>query len=451
MATTNSSVLPLEDCSTHPLRSGSSSDRGNGTNKSDHQSGDGIGHGDIYHPVFAMDVGDMQNIDHHVDVLQTYNTALCYLCSINADVTEIERYLFQHPQSLLMENLCLLSEDSATYILQQHAKVCHCQSLHCHLNRIRVMDLIERGYVHFRQLQTSTKESSVAVGTRSTSNNNTLSLIVTNIDENTYFAMLVQIEHNIRQWRIQELTMRNTMIELSITIRTHHIEIKRYRKQLERHSIATNAIPKQQQNTQYPSAISLLACTVGRHVKHDDHDDIDNRRYNYRNEQKSARNSSVIVPELPSRSDISSAQQYMKIQDDRISVLQGHIRDSTQQLQSVQEQHYQLIQSIRNGRREQFNIFKNHIFQNCVRHNICSMIPPRIPPENATTVGPSSIKKDNAISQDPLLHEQQPKAPPSSMESFTMATNRRTGANMPPPMDEVTVDISFDNATAYSI
>ena len=79
------------------------------------------------------------------------------------------------------------------------------------------------------------------------------------------------------------------------------------------------------------------------------------------------------------------------------------------------------------------------------------MIPPRIPPENATTVGPSSIKKDNAISQDPLLHEQQPKAPPSSMESFTMATNRRTGANMPPPMDEVTVDISFDNATAYSI
>ena len=143
--TTNGSfnnVVPLKVTSTHPLRDKESSHRriSNGMDRNNYRS-DEIEADDNIHNIhqyripiagdFAMD--DIHRIDHHVDVLQTYNTALCYLCSINADVTEIETYLRHYPQSLLMENICLLNEDSATYILQQHSKLCHCQSLHCHL------------------------------------------------------------------------------------------------------------------------------------------------------------------------------------------------------------------------------------------------------------------------------------------------------------------------------
>jgi hypothetical protein len=527
-------VMPLKETSTHPLRHDESTTSSTGSNCKSRRISNGRNRNNYkynrndeseaeanvihhIHPYRNPMAGDLamedihvhNRVDHHVDVLQTYNTALCYLCSINADVTEIETYLRHYPQSLLMENICLLNEDSATYILQQHSKLCRCQSLHCHLNRIRVVDLIERGYIYFRrqllplvqqQQQSSPTLSSNPTTTGSTSDastsanttripatGRTISVTVTplssnhapksdrildhttityNIDSsNTYFATLVQIEHNIRQWRIQELTIRNTMIELSILLRTYHIEMKRCRR-----AQPPPPPPPPQWNDvisgkqklllqQHPvSALSLLtACTIGRrHLKKDDNDDDDdddddihedgrngNNHDHHRNERKSNRDASVRVAELPySRNN----QNSIPVTNDRISVLQDHIRDTHQQLQLVQEQHYQFIQNIRNGRREQFNILKHHIFQNCVRHDICSMMMMPIQSPTATANPTPSI----ATTSDTLyLQGQQERKVQASHKTST--TTKSSKSLILPPMGEVTVDVSFDNATAYSI
>ena len=420
-------------------------------------------------------------MDHHVDVLQTYNTALCYLCSINADVSELEQYLTQYPQSLLLENMCLMNDDSATFILQQHSKLCHCQSLECHLNRIQVMDLMERGYIYFRHQfqQRNTKDTTTPTNMTATTIPipaiDTLSTLLLHLDQsNIHFVTLVQLEHNIRQWRIQELTIRNTMMKLSIALRTHHIELKRCRSQQQQQqqqqgSNSTKPVSRKQLPSQHPSTFSLLACTIGRHhnnrnqsntdtrdvtpnvVLDDDDDDDDPKRpYSTTGATGSHPNRTTTVP------------------NDRRSVLQHHIRTTNQQLQQSQDQHDQLIQNIRNGRREQFNIFKNYIFQNCVRHNICSMMIPNrtttmpSPPTSTSTMKTTTTttRMTDVVPTPSNAHHNQRAYPPHKHPHRNDPSSYKEASKMLPPVQEtqlspsgeVNVDTeSLDNATAYSI
>jgi hypothetical protein len=283
-----------------------------------------------YRHLITDDNSYMSNdyIDHHVDELQTYNTALCYLCSINADVDVIENFLYCHPEALLMEGICLLPEDSARYILEQHTQQCHCEGLHCHLNRIRVIDLIEKGFIAYRSKHPPT-----------TSKRHTTTTPLSTIDWGDHFTTLVQVEHEIRSWRMEELTMRNVLIELSIEIRTYHVELKRLKRLI--HTNIQYPIV-QHRSTPKLSAISKLVCTLG--SNHPIHD-------------KSIQN-------------VIGQQQHLY--ERRINVLEYQIKVTSNNLQSVQQEHTNLIQKIRHGRRTQFNVFKL-VFHNCLRYDICSL------------------------------------------------------------------------------
>jgi hypothetical protein len=238
--------------------------------------------------------------DHFVDELQALNTALCFLCSINADAAEVERFLKIHPEALLLEGACLLPEDSAHYILEQHVLRCKCQG-QCHRNRMRVLDLLNIGFEQYQPRRERRSDQEAKLWS-------------------VHFDELVQAEHEIRLLRRDELNMRNTLVETSIEVRTYQEELDEvYRKQ-DFHNHHSK-----------PSALALLACT--------------------RNNNSNRTSDGV---------------------ESRATVLAYQVGVASVNLRSVEREHANLLQRIRQGRRTQFAVLKR-AFEGCRRHNICSI------------------------------------------------------------------------------
>jgi hypothetical protein len=238
-------------------------------------------------PVLPSSTSSEEEEDHRVDALQALNTALCYLCSINADADEVERFLLVHPEALLLEGLCLLPEDSARYILQQHVQRCHCQG-HCRLNRVRVLDLLDQGFAVYQSRRNAPPPERWSAP----------------------FTELVQVEREIRRWRIQELTMRNVWLETSVEVRAYQDEWNRYER-LRRQD--------QEESSYKTSALSKLACMRPQSGKDDDGE---NRR----------------------------------------AVLEYQVHVAMTNVRSVEREHAQVLQHI-----------ITRAFEGCVRHDICSM------------------------------------------------------------------------------
>jgi hypothetical protein len=237
--------------------------------------------------------------DRFVDELQALNTALCFLCSVNADSGEVERFLTLHPEALLLEGACLLPEDSAHYILQQHVLRCKCQR-QCHFNRARVLDLLSLGFETYqaRRVRRSDPEAKLW---------------------SVHFEELVKAEHEIRLLRREELNLRNTLVETTVEARTYQEELDRvYRRQDYRHGHRSKA-----------SALAMLACHRNHH-----------------------RNSDCV--------------------DGRATVLEYQVGVASINLRSVEREHANLLQRIREGRRMQFAVLKR-AFEGCRRHVICSI------------------------------------------------------------------------------
>jgi hypothetical protein len=174
-------------------------------------------------------VGSRASDDHFVDELQALNTALCFLCSVNADSVEVETFLKIHPEALLLEGACLLPEDNAHYILQQRELRCTCQGP-CHVNRLRVLDLLDIGFEKFqarRERRSARAEQAWSL----------------------HFQDLVQAEHEIRILRRQELSMRNTLTETAVEVRCYQEELEQVYRVIE----------CQGQSRQ--SALALLGCS----------------------------------------------------------------------------------------------------------------------------------------------------------------------------------------------
>jgi len=166
--------------------------------------------------------------DDFVDELQALNTSLCFLCSINADSSEVEHFLKRFPEALLLEGACLLPEDSAHYILEQHMRRCQCQG-RCHQNRQQVFNLVQRGFEWYQSRRVQSSEQAAK-------------------SWSVYFQKLVHSERAIRKHRRQELLMRNTLIEAGL-------EFKMYKDELDQVRL------KQEGDTsKHHSPLALLAC-----------------------------------------------------------------------------------------------------------------------------------------------------------------------------------------------
>ena len=170
--------------------------------------------------------------DDFVDELQALNTSLCFLCSINADSSVVDHFLKRFPEALLLEGACLLPEDSAQYILEQHMRRCTCRG-RCHENRQQVSQRVQRGFEWYQAHRTDSTVSAQRAWA-------------------PHFHKLVRSEATIRQHRRQELLLRNAVIEAGM-------EFKAYKEELERVRAKNDG-----KGSRTQSPLALLACSRNR-------------------------------------------------------------------------------------------------------------------------------------------------------------------------------------------
>lgn len=102
--------------------------------------------------------------DDTVDFVQALNTALCYLCWINADAKVVDVFLRKYPEALLLEGTS--EESSARSILEQSIRQCACEDVRCNRNREMILVKLDRfGYyqdMHMKDLLSGPTQSPLA-------------------------------------------------------------------------------------------------------------------------------------------------------------------------------------------------------------------------------------------------------------------------------------------------
>lgn len=161
-----------------------------------------------------------QTAEESLDELQTLNTGLCFLCSINADATEVASFLRAHPQALLLEGAAHLQEESARAIVHEQMRRCECFSPACHQNRLKVLQHLDRGFLYYQSRQRTRQQNAWGM----------------------YADKLIGLEHDIRKLRMEELLMRNRLVETAVEVRGFRDELDQYAKY-------------------QTSGLALLACT----------------------------------------------------------------------------------------------------------------------------------------------------------------------------------------------
>lgn len=142
-----------------------------------------------------------------VDRLQALNTILCFLSSINADAKVVDKFLQNHPDALLLEGAGNLPQESAVCILEEHSKRCVCSSKRCNANRTAILKMVVvKGFEYYQPK--------------------------CQYEHCFLDPHLIELEADIRRWRVQELELRHQILEQAV----HVQEIRR-------------------------STLSLLACT----------------------------------------------------------------------------------------------------------------------------------------------------------------------------------------------
>ena len=231
---------------------------------------------------YHVEIRDDREAEASVDELQALNTGLCYLCSINAHVDVVERFLIQHPGALLLEGLGQLPDESARHILRDQVQRCECFGAACQRNREAIQQLMDQGFEYFQ-----TKNFRVALLDHSWGQ---------------YSPKIVGLEHDVRRWRLQELLLRNRLMESATEVRSFRDEL-----------------------AQYPQKrpLARLACS----------------------------------------------------RDARRSVLEYQVGVASTNLSTMDREHKELLQLIREGRRSQFALLKS-AFGDVPRH-ICTVHQPK--------------------------------------------------------------------------
>jgi hypothetical protein len=165
--------------------------------------------------------------EESLDELQALNTALCFLCSINADAKEVETFLTEHPDALLLEGVGNLPEESAHFIVSEQMNRCECFNISCNQNRIQVLSVLNQGFEYY-QSQSFRKKRPTTRKTWA-----------------VYAEKLLTVERDIREQRLEEVSTRHRLLENAVAVRSFQDELEQVRKY----------------DSSSKSALSMLACT----------------------------------------------------------------------------------------------------------------------------------------------------------------------------------------------
>ncbi|KAL7580797.1 hypothetical protein ACA910_001075 [Epithemia clementina (nom. ined.)] len=201
-----------------------------------------------------------QNDYERLDEIQALNTALCFLCSINANVTEVEAFLLAYPEALLLEGTSRLSEESARYILFSHACSCSDNSP-CKRNRQAILDCcLSQDFLSFhRQKQLQQMQQRHCYSNEGNNPNELAAAAAAsdlpNISWNEFRQDLILLEQDIRQWRREEWNIRQKLMEL--TVQKYEQQARQAQLQLQANRNNNN------NNNERPSPLKcLLLCAL---------------------------------------------------------------------------------------------------------------------------------------------------------------------------------------------
>jgi len=134
-----------------------------------------------------------------LDELQSLNTALCFLCSINADVEEVKSFLRAHPEALLLEGASRLVEESASFILL--TRTCSCGEMSsCSRNRKAILDeCLSQDFPFYKDQQHAEGKDTARY-----------------TQWGVYRQDLMLVEQDIRHWRREESNLQQQFFETAI-------------------------------------------------------------------------------------------------------------------------------------------------------------------------------------------------------------------------------------------
>lgn len=144
-------------------------------------------------------VSEDSKYDDSLDELAALNTALCFLCSINAAAGEVEDFLICHPEALLLEGT---GEESARAILEQQIRRCECFTPTCNQNRFEIRRVMDRGFEYYQPFSMRPRSRRPVVGEE-----------------------LLSIEQEIRELREQEASMRSRLLETVVEVQSYEDQL----------------------------------------------------------------------------------------------------------------------------------------------------------------------------------------------------------------------------------
>ena len=216
---------------------------------------------------FASSQKDYERLDE----IQALNTALCYLCSINADVTEVEAFLHVYPESLLLEGTNPTLEESARFaLLTQTCCCCGCSrdSSSCQRNRKAILDhCLSQDFVSFHRQKRQQQHYQEQHQQQHPLfwNHRTPVTVPQQQQEqqwNNYRQKMILVEQNVRHWRREEWNVRQRLLELAME-RCYEYQAKQQEEQ-EHCDQKTNKLQeRQQQQQKYRHFLRLFSCMCG--------------------------------------------------------------------------------------------------------------------------------------------------------------------------------------------
>jgi hypothetical protein len=179
--------------------------------------------------------------------IQTMKSALCFLCSINADSKEVERFLRRNPEALLFEGTDRYT--SVEQVVLEQMKRCTCFVSACNENRKKILKLLKLGFEHYKSMVLMTTAGNDLVFRRITSESNFRITSESNLD--VYAGQLQSLECDLREVKTKSESVRSRISETQVQLKTFRFELEGISKQ----GISNR------------SSITLLACQRKRTIE----------------------------------------------------------------------------------------------------------------------------------------------------------------------------------------
>ena len=313
---------------------------------------------------FASSQKDYERLDE----IQALNTALCYLCSINADVAEVEAFLHVYPESLLLEGTNPTLEESARFaLLTQTCCCCGCRdsSSSCQRNRKAILDhCLSQDFVSFhRQKRQHYQERWEQQQQHPLFWNHGTTVTVPQQQQeqqwNKYRQKLILVEQNVRHWRREEWNVRQRLLELAME-RCYEYQAKQQEQEQQEHcEQKTNKLQERQQQQQQQQKyrhflrfFSCMCCFL--------------RDYHHRGGSTTRRAG------LQTRTRTTTTNHVVGKEEEEVA--KDHNKNNTSAtIRMLRERHQDVLLEIKRARQVQYRLLK-HLFHGVKCHSCSSSV-----------------------------------------------------------------------------